>query len=78
MGHAHYQTTIFPTYVGVNRSSRSTGSTCLNFPHVCGGEPVCGREIAKGTVIFPTYVGVNRRVNVELLMQQTFSPRMWG
>ena len=31
--------TVCPTYVGMNRSSRSTGLTFLSMPHVCGDEP---------------------------------------
>ncbi len=70
--------TVFPTRVGVYRSTSTFVSSSERFPHTRGGVPLEIYTDPTWKKVFPTRVGVYRSSSPAKIGSVTFSPHAWG
>jgi len=69
---------VFPTHVGVDRTTIPRLCGCCCIPHARGGGPRTLVHLSVSLGVFPTHVGVDRKGGLRDEPTKEYSPRTWG
>ena len=69
---------VYPTHVGMNRTTRRNLKLPASIPHARGDEPAHTRAHCASVDVYPTHVGMNRTDRSTATAVHSYTPRTWG